>query len=427
MLHEKHDSGQQNDESGDVSRRDFIAMSIASGIVATATTIGGSSLQAQSPSSPPGQSPDAWATDMASHPLSPNEKGGMEVSGPYEVVPDHFKPPFPPGWTWAAVPGIYAESPDRIYIYTRGMIPKRDTYMRFDGTPLQNATDANRPVTDLGKELVREHILTAYDRNGNLLEDWKELDALHPAGSSAHRIRIDPNDPERHLWLIDEGLPEPSEFAPGAEVKLGQLKVGQILKMTRDGKLVMRIGPDKVGHPQDLAFLANGDFWVIEGFTVNHIAKFSKEGERLMEFSRGGSAPGEINSPHGIAIDKRGRLIVGEQGGHRIQVFDQAGESLDIWPNIPFGAGTLSIDTNDRVWASDAILHRIAAFDLEGRLQSYWGSAGLYPGQLYGVSQFSTDSEGNLYTAEHYGGRAQMFRPKKGTDPKRLVGRLPQN
>lgn len=391
------------------------------GVFLAAASVG-SNAQAPGPAPQGGESPDAWATEMASHPLTPNEKGGMEVSGPYQVVTSHFKPPHPPGWTWASTTGVYAESPDRVYVYSRGMLPVRDRYMSNDGVPLQNATTANRPVNELGKALRRENILTVYDRNGNLLENWKHLDPMHPAGSSAHRIRVNPNDPDKHLWLIDEGLPEPGVFVPGTI-----LKVGQIIKVTRDGKVVMRIGPEKVRHPQDIAFLPNGDFWCIEGFTVNRIVKFSKDGERLIEFSQGGSAPGEIQSPHAIAIDKRGRILVGESGGHRIQVFDQTGKSLEIWPNIPFGAGSMSIDHNDVLWVADAILHRIAAFDLNGRLLSYWGSAGLYPGQLYGVSQFSTDSEGNLYMVEHYGGRVQMFRPKKGADPKRLVGRLVQN
>src|SRR5688572_5729694 len=43
--------------------------------------------------------------------------------GPYEVVPDHFKPPFPSGWTWGTVAGVYVESPDRVYIYQRGILP----------------------------------------------------------------------------------------------------------------------------------------------------------------------------------------------------------------------------------------------------------------------------------------------------------------
>src|SRR5258706_7845401 len=53
--------------------------------------------------------PDPNCTN-ANHPLVPSEKGGTGETGPYQVVPDFFKPKFPKGWTWGRVGGIFAES-----------------------------------------------------------------------------------------------------------------------------------------------------------------------------------------------------------------------------------------------------------------------------------------------------------------------------
>jgi hypothetical protein len=39
------------------------------------------------------------------------------------------------------------------------------------------------------------------------------------------------------------------------------------------------------------------------------------------------------------------------------------------------------------------------------------------------VHQFSVDQEGNLYVAEVAAGRIQKFRPLKGADPAKLVGK----
>jgi hypothetical protein len=61
-------------------------------------------------------------------------------------------------------------------------------------------------------------------------------------------------------------------------------------------------------------------------------------------------------------------------------------------------------------------------FSLDGKILARWGTHGAAPGQMWGVHQFSTDTEGNLYVAEVYGGRAQKFTPKKGADPATLVG-----
>ena len=49
---------------------------------------------------------------------------------------------------------------------------------------------------------------------------------------------------------------------------------------------------------------------------------------------------------------------------------------------------------------------------------------GARPGEIWGVHGFSTDTEGHLYVAEVFAGRAQKLRPRKGADPKFLVGPL---
>lgn len=171
----------------------------------------------------------------------------------------------------------------------------------------------------LGRSLRRERILTIFDGQGKLIDEWKHLDAMHPPGSAPHRLRRNPWDSEKHVWIVDVS-PQRKEHQ-------------KILKMTRDGKLVMKIGPEKfpASGPEDIAFLPNGDFWCVES---DRVVKFSKDGHQLMEFGKAGSGPGEIQSGHSISIDNRGRIYVAEARNHRIQVFDQNGESLDIWPNI---------------------------------------------------------------------------------------------
>src|SRR5579872_6731171 len=55
------------------------------------------------------------------------EKGGQDLDGPYEVVPNWPKPlenlPGHEKWTWGTVSGIFAESPDRVYILEQGEVP----------------------------------------------------------------------------------------------------------------------------------------------------------------------------------------------------------------------------------------------------------------------------------------------------------------
>ena len=81
------------------------------------------------------------------------------------------------------------------------------------------------------------------------------------------------------------------------------------------------------------------------------------------------------------------------------------------------------LDRQDQhLWVNDGNVGRFLKFDLDGQLQFNWSTFGHHPGQMWGVHAFSTDSEGNVYTAEVWGGRAQKFRPKPGADPAQLIG-----
>ena len=73
----------------------------------------------------------------------------------------------------------------------------------------------------------------------------------------------------------------------------------------------------------------NGDIFVADGHIadspVSRIVKFSKDGKFIKAWGRRGSAPGEFDTPHSLAIDSRGRIFVADRGNSRMQIFDQDG------------------------------------------------------------------------------------------------------
>src|SRR5262245_32329532 len=58
----------------------------------------------------------------------PGEKGGWDLTGPYEVVRDWPKPlsqlPGHEEWTWGATEAVFAESADRVFVIQVGELPK---------------------------------------------------------------------------------------------------------------------------------------------------------------------------------------------------------------------------------------------------------------------------------------------------------------
>ena len=54
--------------------------------------------------------------------LMQQQKGGEEETGPYDIVENWPQPWSKAGYIWGSQPGVFAESPNRIFIASRGEI-----------------------------------------------------------------------------------------------------------------------------------------------------------------------------------------------------------------------------------------------------------------------------------------------------------------
>jgi len=105
-------------------------------------------------------------------------------------------------------------------------------------------------------------------------------------------------------------------------------------------------------------------------------------------------------------------------------VFDENGKYLDQFPNIaqPYH---IRISDDGYLWAFSGPLDKFLKYDLQGHLLYAWGTHGTEPGLFWAVHQFSSDSAGNLYTAEVFGGRPQKFSRRAGADPSHFFKQVP--
>ena len=204
----------------------------------------------------------------------PSAIGAQDLTGPYEVVKnwpqDISTLPGNEKWTYGAGQGVFAESPDRIFMLFRGELPKMDPpKMRLlpevgpsiqfpvaglwrDATisslPGVGGTDQDTrkwltawqgleedapgmikgpPYRTLGVDAKWENCLVVVNREGKIIEVWSQWDKLF---RRPHSIYISPYDPEKHVWVVDDNM----------EV---------IYKFSNDGKrLVQTIGtPEQEG------------------------------------------------------------------------------------------------------------------------------------------------------------------------------------
>jgi len=273
--------------------------------------------------------------------------------------------------------------------------------------------------TDRGEHGVDhrwEHCLVVVNREGEIIEAWTQWDELF---RRPHFVTIDPYDPEKHVWLIDDYR-------------------HAIFKFTNDGKeLVQTLGiPNERGdddshfyRPTFMAFLDDA-FFVADGYANTRVVKFDKEGNYLMDWGMRGdppneSRPGYMNNVHGVAVDvQTRRVFVNDRANNRVQVFDENGEYLDEWSfgPEPTDIHLFYIGADNVLWAADRATSKILGYDLEGNLIYSWGTFGDFPGGQWGTHGLSVDQEGNLYIAEVGNGRVQKYIPKSGARPETLVG-----
>jgi DNA-binding beta-propeller fold protein YncE len=164
-------------------------------------------------------------------------------------------------------------------------------------------------------------------------------------------------DSEGNVWVTDAVA---ANRTPKGD-KRGQ----QVIKFSRDGKVLMTLGtPGEPGSdekhftsPSDVAIAANGDILVADGHNNdgnNRVVKFSKEGKYLTAWGKTGWAAGEFRGLHAIAIDRQGRVFVGDRGNNRIQLFDQGGKSLSV-PWTQFGKPSgIAFDSRDQIYVADS-------------------------------------------------------------------------
>jgi sugar lactone lactonase YvrE len=113
--------------------------------------------------------------------------------------------------------------------------------------------------------------------------------------------------------------------------------------------------PDYFYQPNDVLVAPDGSIFVSEGHggANARILKFTKDGKLIKTFGRKGSGPGEMEGPHALAMDSRGRLFVGDRSNNRIEIFDQEGNFLAEWKQFSRPSG-LYIDRNDVLYVADS-------------------------------------------------------------------------
>lgn len=175
-----------------------------------------------------------------------------------------------------------------------------------------------------------------FNRNGELVNSWGEDGQYR----NAHSVTF---DNQGNVWATDAAR-------------------HVVYKYNMQGELLMTLGSvDEAGDNASTAlfnqanhvFVAdNGDIYVSDGYVNSRVIKFDSAGNFQRIFGgEQGPGNGQLNLPHGVALDSGGRVLVNDSGNERVAVFDQSGNFVEAWP-VP-SRGGIVVMADDTVYVSD--------------------------------------------------------------------------
>ena len=219
-------------------------------------------------------------------------------------------------------------------------------------------------ITAEGKTSPLDVVLK-FDPNGNLVKSFGAGLFIFP-----HGIHV---DRDGNIWVTDgqdnyprraRGAAADAPLPPMPDKLIGH----QVYKFSPDGKLLLTLGkaggnrpgetadPASFYQPNDVTTNARGDIFVAEGHGGTHarISKFDKTGKFIKEWGKRGANPGEMDQPHALAWDSKGRLVVADRSNNRIQIFDEEGTLLDHGYEQFSRLSGIWIDANDTLYGTDS-------------------------------------------------------------------------
>ena len=351
----------------------------------------------------------------ASSPASAAAGGGKG----YQVDP-FWPQPLPNGWILGQVSGVAVDADDHVWVLQRpGSLSDDEKGATFK-PPLSRCCAPAPPVLEL-------------DASGKLLRSWGGPGPGYDWPGNEHGIHV---DAAGYVWITGNGEQD-----------------GQILKFTKDGKLVLQIGKPgpqtgnadttRLGQPAGVEVDPTaGEVYVADGYHNKRIIVFdATTGAYKRHWGAYGKPPVDEkpnlrrtepptkaqletfgNPVHCVRLSRDGLVYVCDRLNNRIQVFRRDGTFVKELPVEPATAGNgsvwdlaLSRDPEQRLLIlADGRNNQILTLARDtGAVVSSLGRPGRYAGQFHWVHDLAVDSRGAVYAGEvDNGKRVQRFVPR---------------
>ena len=215
-------------------------------------------------------------------------------------------------------------------------------------------TRTGNPTITLGTSRAVSHggsRLFQFDRTGKFV---REIGQGAYGMLQAQQVRVDPQD---NVWIVDQMSTQVIKFDPNGRVQMVLSRKPEAMRVPALPLTPLPTGmPDRSGtagcqprrrpggrprrwrhrprrpaaaaaagrrplpgagvagesfqRPTDVAWDAAGNIYVADGYGNARVAKYEPSGKYIKSWGRRGTAPGQFNIVHGIAIDAQGNVYV---------------------------------------------------------------------------------------------------------------------
>ena len=330
--------------------------------------------------------------------------------------------------------GVATNSKGDIFLYTR------------TGNP-SVAIGTSRAVSHGGSRLFQ------FDRTGKFV---REIGQGAYGFLQAQQVRVDPQD---NIWIVDQMSTQVIKFDANGRVQMILSRKPEAMRVP-----ALPLAPRPAGvpvnqtaaapaappaaaaggapaggpppgagaewesfvRPTDVAWDAAGNIYVADGYGNARIAKYEASGKYIKSWGSRGTATGQFNIVHGIAIDAQGNVYVADEGNRRVQVFDGNGTFKKQFLNVGTPTSLCMTSgprqylyvahTGDPDGMEDAAIYKV---DLDGNIVGKFGLAGKQVKEFGLVNSIDCRNENELLIGELSNWRVQKLTIRGARQPQR--------
>jgi DNA-binding beta-propeller fold protein YncE len=261
----------------------------------------------------------------------------------------------------------------------------------------------------------------------------------------AHAVRVDSQD---NIWVIDEGSNMVIKFDPEGRVLMTMGRKPEAIRVPAApppsapmpmmggspmggpgaGPARETAGPpreastgagapgDNFDRPTDVAWDADGNIFVADGYNNSRVAKFDKNGKYIKSWGSRGTQPGQFHTVHTIATDAKGNVYVGDRENKRIQVFDNNGTFKTMYINVgaPWAVCVTPgphqyLYTSNSNGTADMDNGEIYKMELDGKILGKFGTAGKQLKEFGSIHEIDCRNPNEIYVGEITNWRVQKL------------------